>query len=160
MAGDGAPALRGGGVGRGGHRTRRGLFFPQKDPPPSGAAPPRPSRRWPKQNLRGRATIALRVVAETKAGRREKRGERGTAVADLDPGTAELFERLRALRLELARQEGIAAYMVFGDRSLLDMARLRPRNRDDLKLVHGVGDAKLARYGTVFLKAVAEFPRP
>ena len=107
--------------------------------------------------LRGRRAIALRVVTEIATPRREKRSERGTLVAGLDAATAALFEHLRGLRLELARKEGIAAYMIFADRSLIDMARLRPRSKDDLKLVHGVGEAKLTRYGAVFLKAVAEF---
>ncbi len=48
--------------------------------------------------------------------------------------------------------------MVFADRTLIDMARLKPRNIADMKLVHGVGEAKLARYGSQFLAAVAAFP--
>jgi len=105
--------------------------------------------------LRGHEPVTLRVVSETRTPRRE-RGVRPVA-ADLDKATADLFEHLRSVRLEIARKEGIAAYMVFADRSLIDMARLKPRTRDDMKLVHGVGEAKLARYGAVFLKAVAGF---
>ena len=104
--------------------------------------------------LRGREPITLRVVTETRAPRRERQ----RPVADVDTATATLFEHLRALRLEIARKEGIAAYMVFADRSLIDMARVRARTLADLKLVHGVGEAKLARYGATFLKAVATFP--
>jgi ATP-dependent DNA helicase RecQ len=48
--------------------------------------------------------------------------------------------------------------MVFADRTLIDMARLCPRDASEMKLVHGVGEAKLARYGGVFLKALAAFP--
>ena len=114
--------------------------------------------------LRGRAPIALRIVSEQKTPRKEKSGRRSesgqqgsVAASDLDSGSAALFEHLRALRRELARSEGIAAYMVFADRSLIDMARLKPRNTADLKLVYGVGEAKLARYGAAFLQAVAAF---
>lgn len=107
--------------------------------------------------LTGRETIELRVVTETERPRREKRAERGAAMAGLDAATTALFEHLRSLRLELARKEGVAAYMVFADRSLLDMARIRPRNVDDLKLVHGVGEAKLKRYGAAFLGAIRGF---
>jgi ATP-dependent DNA helicase RecQ len=100
--------------------------------------------------------ISLRVVAET-TGRRRRR-ERGAPMADLDqPGTT-LFDHLRALRLEIARKEGIAAYMVFADRTLIDMARLRPRTLSEMKLVHGVGEAKLDRYGAIFLKAIEAIP--
>jgi ATP-dependent DNA helicase RecQ len=105
--------------------------------------------------LRGQEPVRLRAVSETRAPRRE-RGVRPVA-AGLDKATADLFEHLRSVRLEIARKEGVAAYMVFADRSLIDMARLKPRTRDDMKLVHGVGEAKLARYGAAFLKAVAGF---
>jgi ATP-dependent DNA helicase RecQ len=105
--------------------------------------------------LRG-AEISLRVVAET-TGRRRRR-ERGAPIADLDPTGAALFDALRALRLEIAREEGIAAYMVFADRTLIDMARLRPRTLSEMKLVHGVGEAKLGRYGAVFLSAIGAIP--
>jgi ATP-dependent DNA helicase RecQ len=47
--------------------------------------------------------------------------------------------------------------MVFADRTLIDMARLRPRTLSEMKLVHGVGEAKLDRYGAVFLAAVGAF---
>ena len=103
-----------------------------------------------------RGGISLRIVTET-TGRRRRR-ERGAPMADLDqPGTT-LFDHLRALRLEIARKEGIAAYMVFADRTLIDMARLRPRTLSEMKLVHGVGEAKLGRYGAIFLKAIEAIP--
>ena len=47
--------------------------------------------------------------------------------------------------------------MIFPDRTLIEIARLRPRNVSELKSVHGVGEAKLTRYGTAFLAAVAAF---
>ena len=108
--------------------------------------------------LFGRQPITLRVVAEKAPAAKPKRGERlrGAAATLLDGKAAEIFERLRALRLEISRKEGLAAYMVFADRTLIDMARLAPRNLDDLRLVHGVGEAKLGRYGAAFLKAVRE----
>jgi ATP-dependent DNA helicase RecQ len=108
--------------------------------------------------LKGQEQLTLRVVQErqTKRARREKAVE----AAELDATGSALFTQLRALRLEIARKEGIAAYMVFADRSLIDMARLRPRNPDEMKLVHGVGEAKLARYGGRFLGAIAAFPVP
>jgi ATP-dependent DNA helicase RecQ len=105
--------------------------------------------------LKGSEAVSLRVVAD--APRRKARREKGAAVAELDVGGNALFEHLRALRLEIARKEGMAAYMVFADRTLIDMARLKPRNTSEMKLVHGVGEAKLARFGSQFLKAVAAF---
>ncbi len=66
-----------------------------------------------------------------------------------------LFERLRALRRKLADQRGVPAYVVFSDRSLLDMALHRPQTEEQFLLVHGVGQKKLAEYGAVFLAACA-----
>ncbi len=68
------------------------------------------------------------------------------------------FEALRRLRLELAREEGIPAFMVASDRTLRDIAMLRPRSLDELKLAHGIGPAKAARYGQRILTAIAGTP--
>src|SRR5262249_45930795 len=107
--------------------------------------------------LRGRKSIALRVVAE---GRRERREKPPAAPSvPLDGPSAALFDRLRALRLDIARREKIAAYMVFADRTLIEMARQRPASLAGLKAIHGVGEMKLARYGGMFLKEIAAATR-
>ncbi len=62
----------------------------------------------------------------------------------MDEASAALFEHLRTLRLTLAREEGVAAYVVFPDRTLIEMAQIRPKTRNDLLLMQGVGTAKLA----------------
>ena len=104
--------------------------------------------------LLGRETIvAARVADRPRAA--AARPRRAVDRADgLDGPTAALFEHLRALRLDLARREGIAAYMVFADRTLIDMARPRPATRGELLAVDGVGERKLARYGDLFLAAI------
>jgi ATP-dependent DNA helicase RecQ len=65
-----------------------------------------------------------------------------------------LFERLRARRKALADQRGVPAYVVFNDRTLQEMAALRPRTREELLAVHGVGQRKLAEYGDAFLAEI------
>jgi ATP-dependent DNA helicase RecQ len=65
-----------------------------------------------------------------------------------------LFDALKRRRSELAKAQRVPAYVVFADRSLLDMARLRPRNPAEMALVHGVGQAKLAQYGQAFLEVI------
>jgi len=67
-----------------------------------------------------------------------------------------LFEALRRHRLGLARAEGIAPFMVASDRTLRDIALLRPRTMDDLLLAHGIGPHKAERYGAGFLEVVAQ----
>ena len=103
--------------------------------------------------LRGRKPIALRVVTETPRQKREKAG--AAPSVPLEGAAAALFDRLRALRLDIARREQIAAYMVFADRTLIEMARQRPASLAGLKAIHGVGEMKLARYGETFLRAIA-----
>jgi len=67
-----------------------------------------------------------------------------------------LFEALRARRTELARAGGVPAYVVASDRTLREIALLRPRNRDELSMAHGIGPAKIDRYGADLLRVVAE----
>jgi len=75
-----------------------------------------------------------------------------------DPENADalpLFEKLRQLRLLLARKQSIPPYMVFPDSVLTSMAALKPADPDSLRLIKGVGDQKLAKYGRPFLAAIA-----
>ncbi len=74
----------------------------------------------------------------------------------LDPDEEATFQRLRALRATLAREEGVAAYMIFADRTLIEMARERPADLDALSRIYGVGGRKLKAYGDVFLQALWE----
>ncbi|WP_314686992.1 RecQ family ATP-dependent DNA helicase [uncultured Bifidobacterium sp.] len=67
----------------------------------------------------------------------------------------ELFSRLRGLRRDIASEMGRPPYMVFSDRSLRDMARIRPLTDAQFLAVDGVGQAKLARYGRRFMRLIA-----
>ena len=66
-----------------------------------------------------------------------------------------LFQRLRALRKSLADEAGMPPYIVFNDKTLREMVRLRPQNEEELLRVSGVGQTKLERYGTAFLEELA-----
>ena len=74
-------------------------------------------------------------------------GEEFTASA----GDARLLERLRALRTGIAREEKVPAYVVFADRTLLEMAVRRPRSPYALGEIRGVGPMKIEKYGERFL---------
>ena len=71
--------------------------------------------------------------------------------------SSDLFEQLRILRAQIAKQRGIAAYMVFSDATLHDMARKKPKTDSEMLDVKGVGEFKLKRYGELFLQKIAEF---
>ena len=63
-------------------------------------------------------------------------------------GDAALFEALRKRRSELAKEQRVAAYVVFADKTLIDMARRKPANAAEMSAVHGVGEAKLGNTAT------------
>ena len=73
-------------------------------------------------------------------------------LGDADP---DLLARLKALRKQLADRDGVPAYIVFNDRTLIEMAQVQPRTEGQLLGVSGVGAAKLARYGREFLDEIA-----
>jgi ATP-dependent DNA helicase RecQ len=87
---------------------------------------------------------------------RRARGSRASDLveAPLDAAGVALFERLRTERMRAARAAGVPAYVIATDRSLRDMALLRPTNRDQLLMVHGFGSAKADRYGAGFLAVI------
>ena len=69
----------------------------------------------------------------------------------------ELFEILRALRLEIAREEALPPYIVFSDKTLIDMCVKLPHDKTRMLQVSGVGENKLQKYGERFLKAIEVF---
>ncbi len=69
----------------------------------------------------------------------------------------ELFEQLRALRLQVSRNEGLPPYTIFSDRALKDMCIKLPINENEMLNVYGVGQANYAKYGRVFLDRIAAY---
>jgi ATP-dependent DNA helicase RecQ len=87
-----------------------------------------------------------------------KRILRAQAIATLsdNPQTENLITRLKDLRRRLASARNVPAYVVFSDRSLIDMAKRVPLTTYDFSEVHGVGEAKLKEFGVIFLKEIAD----
>jgi ATP-dependent DNA helicase RecQ len=102
--------------------------------------------------LTGKARIELRrdAVAE---GRKARKGAAAPALAAGDADQA-LFQALRARRTALAKAQSVPAYVILPDRSLHDMARRKPETTAEMAGIHGVGEAKLARYGEAFLEVI------
>ena len=69
----------------------------------------------------------------------------------------ELFERLRALRLDLAREEALPPYIIFSDKTLVDMCVKLPSTKEEMLNVTGVGENKFAKYGRLFLKEIERY---
>ncbi|WAH36555.1 DNA helicase RecQ [Alicyclobacillus dauci] len=91
--------------------------------------------------LKGEVTVLMRVV------------RKGRALQISDP----LFEELRALRREIAERENVPPYVVFADSTLREMASVMPTDISALRTIKGVGDVKVSRYGTDFLRVIRDF---
>ncbi len=100
--------------------------------------------------LRGEATIELRQDTINRAA-----AKRGPAVKALvSEENMPLMSALKAKRRALSEAAGLPAYMIFNDRTLIEMTETRPKNRDEMARVGGVGAKKLDSYGDAFLEVI------
>jgi len=106
--------------------------------------------------LKGQGSPQLLQPAERRTSKRTGRGgdSPGDSWEGVDRG---LFDALRALRTELAAQQGVPPYVVFGDAALRDMARRRPSTPEAFLDVRGVGEHKRQQYGEAFVSAIVEY---
>ena len=80
-----------------------------------------------------------------------------TSAAELDADVpAHLLQRLKARRTELARERSVPAYVIFSDKTLIEMAKAQPANHRDFAQLHGVGEAKLERFADVFIEEIRQ----
>jgi ATP-dependent DNA helicase RecQ len=102
--------------------------------------------------LRGDAPFALREDVVIRSARRRRAAEAAA------PGNADaaLLAALKALRGAIAAARQQPAYVIFPDRTLIEMARRRPRSLDEFAGVHGVGSVKLEKYGPAFLAVIRD----
>ncbi|WP_394364218.1 RQC domain-containing protein [Formosa algae] len=94
-------------------------------------------------------------IAEPKVAEKPKRTKvkRGASKAAADS----LFERLRQLRYKISKEENIPAYLIFSDKTLIEMERDRPMSIMDLMDVSGVGQHKAETYGDEFIEEIMKF---
>ena len=118
--------------------------------------------------LRENGQVQLRVFAEETPPEKDAKAAKAAKVSKTAPAAAtgsadpapydeELFNHLRAVRLELARQQKIPAFMVFSDSALIDMCHKMPLNIFEFLKVSGVGQVKVERYGDTFLQAIRAY---
>ena len=107
--------------------------------------------------LKQKHSIALRL--EEKPLRAKARLAARASVADAaltNEADRDLLLVLKTLRMAIAREQNLPPYVVFHDKTLIDMVMIKPETIDQLAMVHGVGQSKLERYGPLFLKAIRE----
>jgi ATP-dependent DNA helicase RecQ len=109
--------------------------------------------------MRGVAPIRLALPTTSSPKRRAKAEEPSraapAAAAFLGDDERKLFERLRDHRAEIARQKRVPAYVVALDRTLVELARARPRSPHELRSIYGMGPARVEQYGMGFLAILA-----
>ena len=95
------------------------------------------------------------VKPSAKSARREQRKQQQLIASQpLDESQNALLARLKALRLELAKERGVPAYVVFPDRALIEMAQRQPRTEAEFALINGVGTVKMERFAKPFLAEI------
>ncbi|MBO5292463.1 MAG: DNA helicase RecQ [Lachnospiraceae bacterium] len=99
------------------------------------------------------ANAIMKMAKETERG--ERKGKKKKAlIGGLSPQGELLFQKLRALRMEIAKEEHVPPYVVFSDKTLVQMCLLFPKSREELLNVSGVGEFKLEKYGERFLEEI------
>ncbi len=108
--------------------------------------------------LEERQTIKMKMAREQERMPKEEKQRRGRGLgeAQLNETEERLFEALRSLRTETARAEQIPPYLVFSDKTLVSMCRIKPKNKQEMLQVSGVGEFKFEKYGEKFLACVKE----
>jgi ATP-dependent DNA helicase RecQ len=99
--------------------------------------------------LRGERRVEMRLPPPAVERRRERR--RAGAAAAADAADGDLLAALKAWRRDLARAQGVPPYVVFHDRTLVEIAARNPATREELSVVSGIGRAKLERHGDAVL---------
>ncbi|MCD7981219.1 MAG: DNA helicase RecQ [Clostridiales bacterium] len=114
--------------------------------------------------LQGRQVVMkmaeeLPKTAPGKTEPSERSGKKGDRPADhlQEDMDRELFEHLRTLRLEIAREEKVPPYIIFSDKTLVQMCLLKPKSKNGMLRVSGVGEVKYEKYGERFLTALKDY---
>lgn len=102
------------------------------------------------------AKVIVKVHEEEKSARKTSERKRRSTDALTGAGY-ELFEKLRSLRLEIARKEAMPPYIIFSDKTLIDMCVKLPQSVDDMQNVSGVGTVKCQKYGEAFAQVIRDY---
>ncbi|MFT7088065.1 MAG: ATP-dependent DNA helicase RecQ [Rickettsiales bacterium] len=104
--------------------------------------------------LKKKETIELRKYQKSTKNIKKFEKEKYQAIVLETKSENELFNVLKAKRLELAKENNLPPYVIFHDKALIQMVQLRPKSLQEMMKINGVGEAKLENYGQVFLELV------
>jgi ATP-dependent DNA helicase RecQ len=106
--------------------------------------------------LKGGQKVQLRQY-QKPVKQKTPRASKGYVESDLSSAEEKIFDRLRTWRMGTAREHNVAAYIIFNDATLREIAKARPTALDDLRGISGVGEKKLASYGDQIVELIREF---
>ncbi len=106
--------------------------------------------------LEGNAAFTMKMAKEREKGEKKRAGgsRKGAVSSHLKGKEQTLFEHLRNLRMEIARREKVPPYIVFSDKSLIHMCIMKPRSKEEMLKISGVGEYKYEKYGERFLNEI------
>jgi ATP-dependent DNA helicase RecQ len=102
----------------------------------------------------GDETFMMRPQPAARKPDKAVRKDKERAIATLDADQARLLEKLKRLRLDLAHARGVPPYVIFHDRTLMELAERQPVSRAAFAQIHGVGEAKLQNFAEPFLDLI------
>ncbi|MYN16340.1 DNA helicase RecQ [Rugamonas sp. FT107W] len=106
--------------------------------------------------LKGGQKVQLRQYQKPVKQKSPSRASKGYVESDLSPREQAIFDKLRWWRVETARAHDVAAYIIFNDATLREIAKARPTTLSDLRGISGVGEKKLASYGDEIVAMISE----
>ena len=98
-------------------------------------------------------TVSMKLAKEREKTQTAPKKQTKQISTEADP---ELFARLRALRFQIAKKEKVPPYIIFSDKTLIDMSAKAPKNKEEMLNVSGVGEVKFQRYGQAFLEVIVQ----
>ena len=101
------------------------------------------------------STLHMKTAKEQPKKIKEKKPKK-RLLAEEGEVDYDLFEKLRGLRMELAKKDRVPPYLVFTDKTLTQMCQLRPKSKEEMLMVSGVGENKFRKYGEAFLALLNE----
>lgn len=105
--------------------------------------------------LEGKVSVSMKMAKEQeKTEKTAVKKKKKTAGVLLSNEQEALFEKLRQLRMEIAKEEKVPPYIVFSDKTLVHMCQVRPENKAQMLKVSGVGEFKYQKYGESFLEVI------
>ena len=103
--------------------------------------------------LKKKESVNFRKLTEKQKARKEKSGKKSKVVLDNDLDQS-LYENLRTARQQMAKKRRVPAYVIFNDKTLIELAQARPQSFEEMLGISGIGEAKLKKFGQTLLDVI------